>query len=188
VSTFGPRYVRSPALQAAVNHAERASEVLFGIAVELEHRIAHRAAGPTLRELQFCGRASEIEAFVADVVADYDKGIDENAAARTIARFVDDHAHRPIRERLGSEPPCCDECEAVTAARVIGIVEGPDPDGAYEALLVVREGRGDPNVLEIEYATAIKDDPARTHAGPLPGEPARATVDRFSAWCAKRER
>jgi hypothetical protein len=106
VQIFGPFY--PPALQAAVNHAERLAELL-GV---------HELAPPTQEWAQAwtIGRADEVVRFVEEVVRRWREGPvrDEDAAA-TLEDYLA-ALHEGLAKHLGcTAPSCCADGDATTA-------------------------------------------------------------------------
>src|SRR5262249_11758474 len=123
MTLFGPRYHATPKLQAAINHAERAGAMLADMVTGNAEAGSAPEGAVLVDDLWLCGRSGEIEAFVADVVAEQSSGLGDDDAARAIETFLDEHVHHPLRDRFRRDTCCCKADKRATVARVIGIVE-----------------------------------------------------------------
>jgi hypothetical protein len=107
VSVFGPFY--PPALQGAVNHAERLSELLA----------AHELAPPTERwaKVWTTGRADEVLRFAEHVVGLWQGGqLAEGGAAAMLEGYIE-VVHEGIAAHLGCAAPSCCAAEAAETTR-----------------------------------------------------------------------
>lgn len=112
---FGPFYPAT--LQSSVNHAERLAAVLENAqehARTLLSSTATRDLGTV--EVWLTGRISELEAFVADVIDDWRRGIvSAGEASAAMDRYLSS-VHRGVRTYLtdGDAPTCCKADENAT--------------------------------------------------------------------------
>lgn len=104
MTVFGPFY--PSALQQSINHAERLVDVLS------VHQECAKGG-----EIWLTGRTDEIQCFVRDVAADWQRGRrSEQDAVRAIDDYLDD-LHLSLALFYGQELPAC--CQAVVARTAV---------------------------------------------------------------------
>ncbi len=132
---FGPFYPAT--LQSSVTHAERLAAVL-----QTAQRARALRSSKATRDLQtvdvwLTGRISELEAFVADVLDDWRRGIVSDGEARAAMDRYVKSVHRGVRIHLtdGEAPSCCNADESAT------VEPGPSSyaDVCTEELIVTGE-------------------------------------------------
>jgi hypothetical protein len=176
---FGPHYLTFPQLQSAVNHAARACHMLSRRSLAIQRRRAEEGDAPSLNDVWFYGRSSELELYVHLLIEDWENGLPPQAAAVAIEVFIDEHIHVFMRDRFGSELECCvptATSAGETVTRSMDGVEKADVDGEVEQNLAM-------DASSIEDAVALEHPlgALRTECDAV-DDPAAKGHDRLVTW------